>query len=114
MHDLREGWREFVRHEWLWVTTGQLTVVIAVVNSVAGLLGPMLAKVYLGGAWAWSLVMVAQVAGQVGGAGWAAKLRPARPMRVATLCTAALRCRRSCCRFGLRCWWCWLARPCTG
>ena len=56
--------------------------------SVAGLLGPMLAKAYLGGAWAWSLVMVAQVAGQVGGAGWAAKLRPARPMLVATLCTA--------------------------
>jgi hypothetical protein len=86
--DLRDGWREFVRHEWLWVTTSQLTIVIAVVNSVAGLLGPMLAKYYLGGAWAWSLVMVAQVAGQVGGAGWAARLRPARPMLVATLCTA--------------------------
>lgn len=88
VHDLREGWREFVGHEWLWVTTAQLTIVIAVVNSVAGLLGPMLAQAYLGGAWAWSLVMVAQVAGQVGGAGWAAKLRPARPMLVATLCTA--------------------------
>ncbi|MET7487670.1 MFS transporter [Streptomyces sp. NPDC005538] len=88
VHDLSEGWREFVRHEWLWVTTSQLTIVIAVVNSVAGLLGPMLAKAYMGGAWAWSLVMVAQVAGQVGGAGWAAKLRPARPMLVATLCTA--------------------------
>ncbi|WP_435058066.1 MFS transporter [Streptomyces sp. bgisy060] len=86
--DLRDGWREFTRHEWLWVTTAQLTVVIAVVNSVAGLLGPMLAVHYLGGAWAWSVVMVAQVVGQLGGAGWAAKLRPARPMLVATLCTA--------------------------
>ncbi|MFM9540127.1 MFS transporter [Streptomyces turgidiscabies] len=88
VRDLREGWREFVRHEWLWVTTGQLTIVIAVVNSVAGLLGPMLAHYYLGGAWAWSLIMVAQIAGQIGGAGWAGRLRPARPMLVATLCTA--------------------------
>ncbi len=86
--DLREGWREFVRHEWLWVTTGQLAVVVAVVNAVAGLLGPVLAVRYLGGAWAWSLVLVAQVAGQIGGAGWAARLRPARPMLLATVCTA--------------------------
>lgn len=86
--DLQDGWREFTRHEWLWVTTGQLTVVMAVVNSVAGLLGPMMAVQYLGGAWAWSLVVVAQVVGQIGGAGWAARLRPARPMLLATVCTA--------------------------
>ncbi|WP_053726708.1 MFS transporter [Streptomyces sp. WM6378] len=88
LRDLREGWREFVAHEWLWVTTGQLAFVLAVVNAVAGLLGPMLAKAYLGGAWAWALVMVAQVVGQVGGAGWAGRLRPARPMLLATVCTA--------------------------
>ncbi|MFE4263282.1 MFS transporter [Streptomyces sp. NPDC056883] len=88
LRDLRDGWREFVAHEWLWVTTGQLAFVLAVVNAVAGLLGPMLAQEYLGGAWAWALVMVAQIAGQIAGAGWAARLRPARPMLVATLCTA--------------------------
>ncbi|MEU5108454.1 MFS transporter [Streptomyces sp. NPDC021354] len=87
LRDLRDGWREFVAHEWLWVTTGQLAFVLAVVNAVAGLLGPMMAKEYLGGAWAWSLVMVAQVAGQIGGAGWAARLRPTRPMLLATVCT---------------------------
>ncbi len=86
--DLREGWAEFTRHEWLWVTTGQLALVVAVVNAMAGLLGPMLAAQYLGGPWAWSLVLIAQVIGQIGGAGWAARLRPARPMLLATVCTA--------------------------
>lgn len=84
----RDGWREFVRHEWLWSTTAMFALVVAAVNCMAGLVGPMLAAQSLGGAWAWSMVVIAQATGQIAGAGWAAALKPRRPMLVATVATA--------------------------
>ena len=38
--DLRLGWREFVSHTWLWVIVVQFSLLVAVHESVFGLIGP--------------------------------------------------------------------------
>ncbi|WP_414166931.1 MFS transporter [Streptoverticillium reticulum] len=85
--DMREGWREFTSHQWLWVVVLQYTFVVAAMSAETGVLGPLVSEHGLGGARAWSTVMAAQAAGTIAGAALAARLRPRRPMLVAVLAT---------------------------
>ncbi|WP_052845106.1 MFS transporter [Streptomyces sp. NRRL S-31] len=85
--DLREGWREFVSRQWLWVVVTQYAVVVAALNANVGVLGPLTAEQHLGGARAWSVIVAAQAAGTIAGAGLAARVRVDRPVLVAVLCT---------------------------
>jgi hypothetical protein len=39
--DLREGQREFLSRQWLWVLTVQYALVMAAVNATVGVLGPL-------------------------------------------------------------------------
>lgn len=87
LRDLREGWREFRSRQWLWVIVAQFSLVVAVFAAQLGVLGPLAARQDLGGATAWSAVMTAQMAGTLVGVVLAVRLRPARPMLVATLAT---------------------------
>ncbi len=50
MQDMRLGWREFTSHTWLWVIVGQFSLLVAVHESVFGLIGPAVARDHLGGA----------------------------------------------------------------
>lgn len=88
--DLREGWREFASRQWLWVVVGQWSIVVAALNANVGVLGPLTADRYLGGARAWSVIVAAQALGTIAGAGLAARVRVRRPMMVAVLATFPL------------------------
>lgn len=87
--DLREGARDFFSRQWLWVVVAQFSVVVAAVNATVGVLGPLLMLRRYGGATAWSLIIGAQAAGTVGGAGLAGRIRVRRPILVAVLVTFA-------------------------
>ncbi len=52
-----------------------------------GVLGPLTAERYLGGARAWSVIVAAQALGTIAGAGLAARVRVRRPILVAVLAT---------------------------
>jgi MFS family permease len=85
--DLRDGWREFVARQWLWVIVVQFSFVVAALQAAHGVLGPVVAKEHLGGAAAWSAVLVGEAVGTIGGVVIAIRIRPRRPMLTATLLT---------------------------
>jgi hypothetical protein len=88
--DLREGWREFASRQWLWAVVAQWSIVVAALNANVGVLGPLTADRYLGGARAWSVIVAAQALGTIAGAGLAARVRVRRPVLVAVLATFPL------------------------
>jgi hypothetical protein len=82
-----EGWAEFRSRTWLWVTTLQFALFNLITWGPYLLLGPVLARAYLGGARAWGLIMAAGGAGAVLGGLAALGRRPRRPLVVAILAT---------------------------
>lgn len=85
--DLREGWKEFKRRQWLWVVVAQYTVVVAVLNAYIGVLGPLDAEQHQMGARGWSVIVSAQALGTISGAGFAARIQVRRPILVAVFAT---------------------------
>ncbi|WP_220096464.1 MFS transporter [Streptomyces cyaneus] len=82
--DLREGQREFFSRQWLWVLTAQYALVMAAVNATVGVLGPLSFQ-SSGGAQTWSAVVAAQAVGSIAGAAMGARVRPRRPLLIASL-----------------------------
>lgn len=82
--DLRAGWKEFSSRTWLWVTVLQFALVISAMQAAFGVLGPVVAKEHMGGAPAWSMVLLGQSAGTLVGVVVSMRLRPRRPLLVAT------------------------------
>jgi Transmembrane secretion effector len=87
LREMGEGWAEFRSRTWLWVTTLQFALFNLITWGPYLLLGPVLARAYLGGARAWGLVMAAGGAGAVLGGLSALGRRPRRPLVVAILAT---------------------------
>ncbi|RZS90347.1 putative MFS family arabinose efflux permease [Motilibacter rhizosphaerae] len=87
LQELREGWREFTSRRWVWVIVAQFSVLLACAEGGTRVLGPVVAKADLGGAGAWATALTAESAGLVCGSVVALRLRPRRPMLVATLAT---------------------------
>jgi hypothetical protein len=85
--DLRDGWREFASRQWLWVVVLQFSFVVAALQAAHGVLGPVVAKEEMGGAVAWSAVLAGEAAGMLVGVFIAMRIRPRRPIFVATLVT---------------------------
>ncbi len=85
--DLRGGWREFISRQWLWVVVAQFSVMIMAVQAAHGVLGPLVAKEQLGGAPAWSAVLAGEAVGMIAGVLVTLRLRPRRPILVATVLT---------------------------
>ncbi|WP_326826637.1 MFS transporter [Streptosporangium sp. NBC_01756] len=85
--DLRDGWREFVSRQWLWVVVAQFSVLVMAVQAAHGVLGPLVAKEHLGGAPAWSAVLAGEAVGMIGGVFIAMRLRPRRPILLGTVLT---------------------------
>lgn len=85
--DLREGWDEFVSHEWLWVVVLQWSFLILVFNAAHGVLGPVIADAELGGALPWSWILAGESAGMVAGVLVALRLRPRRPILLPVVLT---------------------------
>ena len=89
LHDLREGWREFISRRWLWIIVAQFAFLIAVSSAVINVLGPLVAHSHLGGARSWGLIVAAYSAGAVGGGLVMIKFRPRRILVAAMLSVPA-------------------------
>jgi hypothetical protein len=87
LRELGEGWRQFAGRAWLWLTTVQFALFNLITWAPYLVLGPVLARDYLGGARAWGLIQAASGAGALlAGLGLLGR-RPRRPMLAATLGT---------------------------
>ncbi|NDL60065.1 MFS transporter [Phytoactinopolyspora mesophila] len=85
--DLREGWRAFSAHTWLWTITVQFTMFNLVLWAPYLVLGPATADRHYGGAGPWGIVLALFGAGAAAG-GLALMVRkPRRPLLVATIAT---------------------------
>jgi MFS family permease len=90
LRDLAEGWTEFRAHTWLWLTTGQWSLLNLLTYAPYLLLGPVLAQEYLGGARVWGIVIGAQAAGAVVTGLLLVGRRPSRPLVISRLGTVAV------------------------
>jgi len=54
LHELRDGWREFTAHTWLWAIVLQFTFMLMAFFGAWAVLGPVVAKQSLGGAASWA------------------------------------------------------------
>ncbi len=84
-HDLRDGWREFISRQWLWLVVLQCGLDVAACHAMYGVLGPLVAQDHYGGAIAWSAALCAETLGTVIGAAIAMRIQPRRPILVAVL-----------------------------
>jgi predicted MFS family arabinose efflux permease len=76
LRQLKAGWAEFTRRQWLWLLTGQWTVFSLVILAPTAVLGPVIAERDLGGAAAWGAISSCLSAGAVGGQLTAGRIRP--------------------------------------
>jgi len=87
--DLTESWSVFKSQSWLWIVTLQFSLFNLFTWAPYLLLGPILARAYLGGAAAWGIVTAAFAGGSVlGGVFMVGRRRPSRPLLYAAICTA--------------------------
>ena len=87
LRELAEGWAEFTAHPWLWPLTVQFALFNLVTWGPYLVLGPVLARQYLGGARAWGTILACYGGGAILGGLLALGRRPARPLLVCTLTT---------------------------
>jgi MFS family permease len=86
--DLTESWHVFKSETWLWIVTVQFSLFNLFTWAPYLLLGPILARAYLGGAQAWGIVTAAFAGGSVlGGVFMIGRRRPSRPLLYAAICT---------------------------
>ena len=89
LHEMREGWRDFISRRWLWVIVSQFAFVVAILTATQGVLGPLVADAHLGGARSWGVIMAAFAAGAVLGGFVMIKFRPRRMLLAASLAVPA-------------------------
>ena len=83
--ELRDGWREFTSHTWLWSTVGIFGLSNMFYTGCWLVLGPEVAERTLGGAGAWAAILSAGGAGAVLGGIVALRYRPRRPLFASVL-----------------------------
>jgi MFS family permease len=84
---LRTGWNEFRSRQWVWLIVAQFSLFNACFQGILTVLGPIVSKDYYGGAGFWAAMLVLQAVGLAAGSLISMLLRPARPIRAATLLT---------------------------
>jgi MFS family permease len=87
--DLRHGWREFRTRRWVWTLVFAVTFG-NVMWAAWSALGPVIAERDLGGADVWGVVLAALGVGGFCGGLVALKVRPHRPLVVATVAFAVM------------------------
>jgi MFS family permease len=85
LHDLRDGWHEFISRRWIVVVVLVFSVMNMATSAALGVLGPAQAKALLGGAGPWAAIMTSFSLGTVVGVVVAVRIRPPRPILVAML-----------------------------
>jgi MFS family permease len=81
---LRDGWREFTAHRWLWTIVLQFSLLVAGWQGGLNVVGPVVAKRELGGAAAWGWVTGALGVGLLVGGLVGMRVTFRRPLLVAT------------------------------
>ena len=89
VHELREGWRDFISRRWLWVIVAEFAFVVAIVTGAQSVLGPLVADAHLGGARSWGLILAAEGLGAVLGGFVMIRFRPRRMLLAASLAVPA-------------------------
>ena len=79
LRDLAEGWAEFAARDWIWVPTVQFALFNLLTWGPYLVLGPVLARDYLGGARAWGAILACYGGGAILGGLLALGRRPRRP-----------------------------------
>jgi MFS family permease len=87
LRELSEGWAEFTAHTWLWLGTVQFALFNLITWGPYLVLGPVLARQYLGGARAWGTILACYGGGAILGGLLALGRRPRRPLLVSNLAT---------------------------
>ena len=87
LRDLAEGWAQFRGQRWLGVTTVQFALFNLFTWAPYLLLGPILARQYLGGARAWGIIAAANAVGAIAAGALVVGRRPGRPLVVAVAAT---------------------------
>jgi predicted MFS family arabinose efflux permease len=87
LRELADGWAEFTRQAWLWVGTLQGALFNLLTWGPYLVLGPVLARAYLGGARAWGAILACYGGGAVLGGLLVLGRRPRHPLVVAGLAT---------------------------
>jgi len=90
LSELREGWSEFRSHTWLWVIVAQFGVVLMAWYGAFSVLGPVVARVHLGGPAAWGAITAADAFGLIAGGFAALRFTPRRPMLFVVLTGGAI------------------------
>jgi MFS family permease len=80
LDELRDGWREFTAHTWLWSTVGIFGFSNMWYVGCWVVLGPSIADDELGGPGAWATILTAGGLGAVLGGVIAIRYRPRRPL----------------------------------
>jgi predicted MFS family arabinose efflux permease len=80
VRELREGWRAFTEHTWMWLTTFWISLYFLITYAPFFVLGPYIAKHSLGGATGWAQVVTGEAIGALLGGIAGLRLRPRRPL----------------------------------
>ena len=86
---LRTGWNEFRSRTWLWVIVTQFGLFHLLVYAPFMVLGAVIANTVAGGAATWGFILTAQGLGAILGGVVGLRIRPRRPLVIATLGTFA-------------------------
>jgi Major Facilitator Superfamily len=85
--DLADGWAQFRAQAWLCLTTAQFALFNLFTWAPYLLLGPILARQYLGGAGIWGVITAANAAGAIAAGAAIVGRKPRRPLLVAVAAT---------------------------
>jgi predicted MFS family arabinose efflux permease len=88
--ELREGWAEFRSHTWLWAIVVQYCVVMMAWYAGFQVLGPVVARLHLGGPAAWGAITAADALGLIAGGLVSLRYTPRRPMLFVVLTGGAI------------------------
>ena len=77
--ELRDGWRAWTEHTWVWLLNVWIAAYFLITYAPFFVLGPYIAKHDLGGASAWGTVVTGEGLGALAGGLIGLRIRPARP-----------------------------------
>ncbi|WP_436873834.1 MFS transporter [Kosakonia sacchari] len=87
LQDLRDGWKEFISHAWVWAIVVQFTIINAAFSGVVMVLGPIIADTSFGRT-RWGMIVAAQSVGLIVGSFLALRWRPRRDLFIGVMLVA--------------------------
>ncbi|EXU77248.1 MFS transporter [Erwinia mallotivora] len=87
LYELREGWKTFIAHTWVWSVVAQFAVVNVAFSGIVMVLGPVIADASFGRT-VWGVMVAAQSGGLIAGSCLALRWRPRRDMQAGVMLIA--------------------------